>query len=215
MNVEKMTVKDFTTKYSQMKGEASQKALMTKIIKRRYCPVLDKKLMLDLMLEKSVQKQENGIEYIDMFLSKMNVIGAIIALYTNLIVEKNEQGHPDIFKAYDLLTQSGGLDAIYEAIGEREISELMTINGQVMDTFYAKHSAENYIANQIERIGILAGAVVGNALDTLVEVVNGEVGQMFLGKFDEMYKNITGRDFENAGIDLGELANLRDFREVE
>lgn len=59
------------------------------------------------MLDKTIVSGKNGIEYIDMFLSKINFTTAILLLYTKFNVSKNDDSETNAFQDYDLLIERG------------------------------------------------------------------------------------------------------------
>ena len=125
-------------------------------IRDRYCPVLEKKVILQTMLDKTIVLGKNGVEYIDMFLSKINFTTAILLLYTKFNISKNDDSETTAFQDYDLLIERGFLNVISAAIGEDELNELTTINGLLMDNFYAENkNLEAFIAKYTQAFACL------------------------------------------------------------
>ena len=170
----KVLVTDFVNKCRTLTNEKLKNDYITSIMKRSYCPILEKKLVLDLMLEKSLTGEEN--KTIDLFVNKLNFYAAIISLYTYIVPDKDENGVPKSCEMYDSLMEHNLMNPILERIGEREIGELTSINGLLIDNWYANNtSAQAYMNNIINtasrRFGI-AGELI---LEKLTEVLDDEV----------------------------------------
>ena len=147
--MDKISVQDFIKQYNLAKSDSVKNGLVDKIIKRKYCPITDKKLILQLMLDKSIV-EKNGLKHIDMFVHRINFYMALIVLYTKLTINKDDQGNPLSFEAYDLLRENGIFDVLCEKIGEQEISELTLVSQLLMDTYYNENNRmENSILNVI------------------------------------------------------------------
>ena len=192
MNTEnkKMLVSDFINKYISLNGEQTKIALIKSIIKRTYCPILEKRFVLDMMAEKS--RGEGDISYIDMVLNKLNVTMAIIILYTNLEVDKDENGASQTADAYDMLRKNGILDVIYREIGEYELGELMMVNDNVLETWHTKNtSAQAYFSNIIEKVSLIFSTAIGKELSSITDVFNelsSEEKQSFFATLKDNFK---------------------------
>ena len=168
---EKILVGDFVKKYNEFNNDASKEAYLKKIIKRKYCPILEKKLILEMMVEKS--KGDGNIAYIDMVLSKINFYISIIVLYTNLEVEKDDKGIPKTMDAYDMLKQADVFNAILNEIGEKELGELMSVNDVVLDTWHTKNtSTQAYVSSLVEKISLIFSTALGKEIGSLADALN-------------------------------------------
>lgn len=166
----KTPLNDFIKKYTSLNGEQARLGVVKSIIKRTYCPIVEKKLIIEMMIEKS--KGEGDIKYIDMVLSKINFYMAIIAIYTTLEIEKDENGIPKTMEAYDMLTKADLFNAILNEIGERELGELMTVNEAALNTWHTKNtSTQAYISNLVEKIGMIFSTAMGKELGSLAEML--------------------------------------------
>ena len=132
----KIDVPEFIRRYNLLKTDEQRDEFVRNIIWRTYCPVLEKKLVLQTILDKSIITGKNGVQYIDMFLSKINMTTTILILYTKLNIVKTDDSTTNAFQDYDLLFENGLLDQICAIVGEHELNELMTINGFLMDNFH-------------------------------------------------------------------------------
>lgn len=170
----KVLVTDFVNKCRTLTNEKLKNDYIASIMKRSYCPILEKKSVLDLMLEKSLTGKEN--KTIDLFVNKLNFYAAIILLYTYIIPDKDEKGVPKSYEMYDLLMEHNLMNSILERIGEREIGELTSINGLLLDNWYANNTSTKAYVNEVvntasRRFGI-AGELI---LEKLTEVLDDEV----------------------------------------
>lgn len=190
MSDKKTTISEFMKKYNQLSSTESKEKMIKAAIRRTYVPVIEKKLILDLMVQKSVQ--ENDIKYIDMFVSRINFIAAIITLYTTLLPDKDEDDNPKTFEMYDALVENGILDIILEEIGEREFSELTSINGTIMDNWHATNaSTEAYIHNLAETVSHKFGVAAGAGMEKLADVLDDEVKfKRLLGGLEKVVKKV-------------------------
>lgn len=171
--MEKKLVSKFIENYVGLKNDTVKTGQVHSIIRRTYCPLLEKKLILEMMAEKSAVM--DPVPYIDMVLSKLNLTMAILALYTYLEVDKDENGVPKTFEAYDLLIQYDLLNAICNEIGEREINELLSVQEAVLDTWHTKNtSTEAYISGLVEKASEKIGVVAGAGAQQLAEVFEDE-----------------------------------------
>lgn len=170
----KILVTEFVKQYKELTEEKLKDRKIKSIIRRTYCPVLEKKIILDLMLSKSIN--EEGSKYIDLFVNRINFIAAIISLYTTLLPEKDENGISKTYEMYDLLVENNILSKIYENIGERELAELTSINDVVMDTWYgANKSTEAYVSNLLETASRKFGVYIGVGLEKMADALGDEV----------------------------------------
>ena len=166
-------VSEFVEKYNSLKSEEAKAAQVKAIMKRTYCPLIEKKMVLEKMVE--ISKGDGNIAYLDMVLSKLNFTMAIIALYTNLIIDKNEDGTPKSGESYDLLVQADLLNAICNIIGERELNELISVNEAAIDTWHNKNtSVEAYIADLVEKMADRFGVVAGAGAQQLAAILDDE-----------------------------------------
>ena len=170
----KVLVTDFVNKCRTLTNEKLKSDYIASIMKRSYCPILEKKLVLDLMLEKSLTEEEN--KTIDLFVNKLNFYTAIISLYTYIVPDKDEKGVPKSYEMYDLLMEHNLMNPILERIGEREIGELTSINGLLIDNWYDKNaSVQAYVNNTINtasrKFGIAGELLLGKIIETLDDEV--------------------------------------------
>lgn len=181
-NVErKLTVKEFCRRYDMLKTDEQKSNFVQSMVYRTYCPVLEKKVILQTMLDKTIVSDKNGVEYIDMFLSKINFTTTILLLYTKFNISKNDDSETTAFQDYDLLIERGFLNVISAAIGEDELNELTTINGLLMDNFYAKNkNLEAFIAKYTQAFATIFGMFADEGVSELMKYIK-EYGDV-LGK---------------------------------
>lgn len=174
MEEKKILITDFVKKCKSLTNDKLRNDYISNVIKRSYCPILTKKAVLGIMLDKSIT--DDDIPTIDMFANKLNFYGAIISMYTYIIPEKNEEGVPKTYEMYDLLVENDLLNSILERVGERELGELTMINGLLLDNWYSKNaSAQAYIDNLINTASRRFGITAELILDKLNEILEDEV----------------------------------------
>lgn len=167
----KTPVNEFIKKYTSLSGEQAKLGVVKGIMKRTYCPILEKKILIELMVEKS--KGEGKTAYIDMVLAKVNFYMAIIGLYTNLEIEKDDKGVPKTFEAYDELTKADAFNAILNELGEKELGELMSVNDAALNTWHTKNtSTAAFISDLVEKVSMIFSAGLGKELGSITEMFN-------------------------------------------
>ena len=171
-NKERITVSDFVDGYNQLTSDQLKEKYVKKHIVTTYAPILSKRNVLQLMNEKSVV--DGSVKYIDLTVLKLNLIMAILVLYTDIEPNKDEDGKPMTWISYDALKSTGLLERILEYIGD-DIDELLSVQKDVLDTWHMKTSStEAYVANLVEiasqRFGIAAGVV----MEKLTELLDDE-----------------------------------------
>lgn len=168
----KIDVPEFIRRYNLLKTDEQRDEFVKSIIWRTYCPVLEKKLVLQTILEKSITTGKNGIQYIDMFLSKINMTTTILILYTKLNIVKTDDSSTNAFQDYDLLFENGLLDQICDIVGEHELDELMTINGLLMDNFHEENkNIEAYIAKYTEAFATTISVFANEGISELMKYI--------------------------------------------
>lgn len=119
----KITVEKFVNEYmsSDKKNE-----YMSKVVYRTYAPLMEKRIVLDSFISKSV-KNINDLCVIDYVDVDVFFVCAVLLLYTNIEVNKSVDIRNNLYADYDLLINNELLDVIYEKIGKKEIDELTKI----------------------------------------------------------------------------------------
>lgn len=168
----KIDVPEFIRRYNLLKTDEQRDEFVRNIIWRTYCPVLEKELVLQTILDKSITTGKNGVQYIDMFLSKINMTTTILILYTKLNIVKTDDSTTNAFQDYDLLFENGLLDQICAIVGEHELNELMTINGLLMDNFHEENkNIEAYIAKYTEAFATTIGVFANEGISELMKYI--------------------------------------------
>lgn len=173
-----MTILEFIDKYNGLTNEDEKTSLMKTIVKRTYCPIAEKYIVLQKMIDKSVNTEPNGFKYIDMFVSKINYTLALIIMYTSLFIDHDEndennnsdlnENHVPIYEIYDALTESGLLFKIVNYIGEEEAKELDSVNSLLMENFYNRYgSVSAVVGNAIYNFSQMAGVAAGYVVEEL------------------------------------------------
>lgn len=169
-----MTVLEFIDKYTKANSEKAKEQMLRSHIKRTYCPILEKRTILQIMLDNSVVTTDTGVKYIDMTTSRINYTMALIALYTDLTIDKDpdrtdKDGKPigRINECYDGLMESGLIGEICKIIGEIEITEFSAINSDIMQNFESSQGSTQALFSRLwavtsQKIGVAMGVVMEN-----------------------------------------------------
>lgn len=181
----KYTIKEFVEKFEKLSSDQLKENMIKSIISREYAPVLEKKVVLDAMFEKSLMEKD-GIKYVDKFLLNINMTFAILCLYTTFQFDKDGGV---LFDDYDLLVKHNIFDIILMKIGKREISELTNIVNNIEETFDNMHTFEAYIAGQITRFSTMAGIVTKSGYEQLNKTLNDD---KTMSKISENITNTLG-----------------------
>ena len=172
---EKLTVLDFVNKYRNSTSDSERDELVSSIIKRTYVPVLEKQVVLEQFLNKSISTGAYNVKFINSFLAKVNVVIAILLMYTKLDLSKNNDTQTNSFDDYDLLKEFDLIDLIYNKIGEKELKELKSIYDGIVENFEKEFkTVESYIAKQTEKFATIFGEAIAPGLDRLMDIINDE-----------------------------------------
>lgn len=176
---EKILVSKFVEEFKKLSNDTNKFALVKKHVLTHYAPILKKRSVLDIMMDGCVKNGKSG-KYIDLLCSKLNFIGAILILYTDLAIDKKvindddgkEKEIVDIWSAYDLLKESGALEMILNEIGS-DIEELLSIQEQVLGTWHNENaSTAAYISDVVEKISLIFSTALGKEIGSLADMLN-------------------------------------------
>ena len=175
MENNKTLVSKFVEDFKKLSNDANKQAMVKKHVVTHYAPILHKINVLQIMMDGCVKQGKSG-RYIDMMASKLNFIGAVLILYTDLEVDKttNNDGKEvaNIWGAYDQLKESGALDMIVNEIGV-DIEEFLSVQDQILGTWHNEHnSIAAYISNLVENVSMIFSAGLGKELGAFMEVLN-------------------------------------------
>lgn len=173
-NVErKLTVKEFCRRYDMAKTEDTKKQMLEGIIYRKYCPVLEKKIILQTMFDKTIVSSSTGVLHIDHFLSKINMVTASLILYTKLNVKKINSSETTAFDDYDLLFQRNIINDIWNIIGERELKELLNINELITNNYIEENkTADAYISKYVNSFATTIGLFANEGIQELLKYID-------------------------------------------
>ena len=175
---EKNLVSKFVEDFKKLSNDTNKLAMVKKHVITHYAPILKKRNVLDIMMDGCVKSGKSG-KYIDLLCSKLNFIGAILILYTDLAVDKkviNDAGKEkevvDIWTAYDLLKESGALEMILNEIGD-DITELLSVQDQILNTWHNENvSTAAYISDVVEKISLIFSTALGKEIGSLADMLN-------------------------------------------
>jgi len=171
----KTLVSKFVEDFKKVTNENNKLTMVKKHVIRHYAPILHKRNVLDIMMDSCVKHGKSG-RYVDMFVSKLNFVGAILILYTDLEVDKttNADGKEvaNIWEAYDLLKESGAWSMILNEIGD-DLNELLTVQEQILDTWHNENaSVAAYVSDLVEKVSMIFSTALGKELGSIAEVFN-------------------------------------------
>lgn len=170
---ERITVSTFVEKYNKLTNAQLKDKYVKEHVVKTYAPLLSKMTILNLMNEKSVV--DENVKYIDLVVSKLNFVMAILVLYTDIEPDKSDEDKPLTWDAYDTLKSTGLLDKIVQIIGEEEMEELLSVQKNIMDTWHMQNkSTEAYIANLVEIAARKFSVIAGVSMDKLSDVLGDE-----------------------------------------
>lgn len=170
-----MTILEFAEKYNNLNSDKAKDQMLRSHIKRTYCPIVEKRFVLQTMLDKSINTTDVGVKYIDMTVSRINYTMALVALYTDLKIDQSENGQGLINECYDALTQNSIIQNICVILGEDEIREFAAINSDIRQNFESSHGSlqatlAGYLAVFAEKAGVAAGVVLEN-MDNIMQKI--------------------------------------------
>lgn len=178
MNTEnnRTLVSKFVEDFNKLVNDVNKQALVKKHVSTHYAPILKKRNVLEITMNGCIGNGKAG-QYIDMFASKLNFIGSILILYTDLTPDKiiNDEGKeiPNIWGAYDLLKESGAYSMLLNEIGA-DLEELISVQEQILGTWHNENaSAASYISNVVEKVSMILSTAIGKELGSITEVFNG------------------------------------------
>lgn len=173
-NTKKIKVAQLVENYNSLSSSEGKEDLIKSLVIREYMPVLEKKLVIQTMFDKSLVN-DNGNVYVDMFINKINVTFGILAMYTRIDFNKSDDPENSLFDDYDLLMENDLLNKLFNYIPESELNQILTINDQVHETFYNKYkSTEAFVNSVIDRVSTVAGIFLESATDKLNELMQNE-----------------------------------------
>lgn len=173
-NNKKIEITDFVEQFNKTESGEQNKLLMS-IMSRKYAPVLEKKVILQTLLNKSIVQNEGELPYIDMFLSKVNMCAALLILYTNLNMKKDNESKNTWFDDYDLLRESGALMAIFGYIDESELKEVTSIYDILINEFYERNaSTRAYMLSLVDRFANVFGEHASVQMQKFIDLVEEE-----------------------------------------
>ena len=171
---EKITVSTFVERYNRLTNDQLKTKYVKEHVIKTYAPLISKMSILNIMNERSVVNE--NIKYIDLVVSKLNFVMAVLVLYTDIEPDKSEDGKPLTWNAYDALKSTGLIDKIVQIIGEEEMEELLSIQKNIMDTWHMKNkSTEAYITDLVEVAARKFSVIAGVSMDKLSDVLSDEV----------------------------------------
>jgi hypothetical protein len=176
---EKILVSKFVEDFKKLSNDTDRQVMVSEHVVRHYAPILNKKNVLDIMMDGCVKTGKSG-RYIDLLVSKLNFIGATLILYTDLAIDKKvisdsdgkDKEVADMWATYDLLKESGVLEIILNEIGS-DIEELLFIQEQLLGTWHNENASTTaYISDMVEKISLIFSTALGKEISSLADALN-------------------------------------------
>lgn len=168
----KIDVKEFCRRYDMAKTDDAKQKMLESIITRKYCPVLEKKIILQTMFDKTIVTNSNGLSHMDYFLSKINMVTATLIIYTKINTAKNENSETTAFDDYDMLRQRNIMNDIWNIIGQDELDELLNINGLIINNYMEENkTADAYISKYVNAFASTIGVFANEGIQELIKYV--------------------------------------------
>ena len=178
-----ITLDELMDKYNTLKSDDGKINLIKGYVKRTYCPVIEKQAVLKLMVDKSTITEANGNTYVDMFILRINLVLAIIILYTNIIIQTGEK---DLFESYDKLIDSNIVAIVASVIGEKEMEELVSIQSSILNTFDNKNNIISFICDFLMHVSTTLDLVADRGNAKLQEMIEDGTIKDLLSKVDNI-----------------------------
>lgn len=207
--IKKIGIKQFCKEYNNRVPQMQDSYIKDNLVITPYVPFVRKDALADILVKRSTYEYENytkedgtvGSRPTDKI--KVNSVvqyilfcRVIIENYTNLTVETE-----GFFEEYDALKECGLLDKLMistetkpSLIPVDEIAELRSlISMKQADIMQNYVNPSSYIANQVERFGMLAGITLNPILDkiaTSIENMDEKDIEKFGNKLEKMIKRV-------------------------
>lgn len=162
----KYTVKEFVKMWN------NDECTIDNIIMRRYSPILEKKMIADIMVEKSEMETSGGVKFLDPFLLKINFVAAIILLYTNLDIDYEYREGTTFYDDYDLLNEYGIIQSLTEKLSYTDNDELSELNDVFEKTIQGYREKVYSIPAIVARITSVINENINAFSDFLTDLEN-------------------------------------------
>lgn len=170
----KINVKEFCRRYDMTTSADVKAKMLNSIITRTYCPVLEKKVILQTMFDKTIVTGSNGVSHMDYFLSKVNMTTVTLMIYTNINVTKDENSETTAFDDYDMLRQRNLMDEIWNIIGQDELDELLSINSLILNNYMEENkTADAYVKKYVDAFATTLGVFMSEGITEFIDFVKG------------------------------------------
>lgn len=183
------TVKEFVDKFTMLNNIESKKAMIEKIVTKAYLPFAEKVFVSKNIVRCTYYKTDEITNETVLNINTPNSYllfnMEIVNNYTDLQLDRNK-----FSTEYDLLKESGVLDAIIATIPEMEIKELrMVVDMVSKDVLQNEYETHAYINKQLGRFSTILGVTLEPALNQLGEIVEDETkAKRFMDKLSSVFR---------------------------
>ena len=167
-------IENFKTKKimnTQIAPNAVEKYLKEKLEVKDYVPFAEKRELCKRVLNTCNTKEESGLIKVDSVSRYIVFTLSIISKYTNIEFSSGDD-EIDSLDEYDMLCQSGLLNAILDVIGEEYTTCNNILNMMMTDIEANNNTVENVVATVLNRLG--------DSIDGFIEVLAVKVEEMNL-----------------------------------
>lgn len=162
----KIKVSEFVSMFKEAASFQDECEAIRAIIRRTYVPYMEKVTVLKALLGTSFTEQD-GLMVLDHISLHLNYRMAVIFLYTNLEIEKNDDEDKEaLIRAYDMLAELGLFEKIIELIGA-DYTELETVRRNYLENMLAENALTMQFAKQVTRFGSIISAATLPAIRSL------------------------------------------------
>lgn len=171
----KINVGELREVNKEFKGAIITKFKGLEIEVKQYIPILDKIELVSPAANGCIS-EENGLFTVQNSVKNIAYKLAIIKAYTNITLPKDE------FDAFDLINESGILQAVMNAIPKSELEELDTLLHDMIEEqkeiYMQNNTLENIVKNGIEEILVIINKFLGDSsatdlIESATKAVNG------------------------------------------
>ena len=207
--IEKITIKEFVTEYTKRVPQLQESYIKDNLVITPYIPFVRKDALADKLVDVStyvfedytkedgtIGRRKTDKISVNSTVQYLLFCRLVIENYTNLTVETE-----GFFEEYDALKECGLLDKLMISTETRpslipmdEIAELRSlISMKQADIMQNYVNPSSYIANQVERFGMLAGITLNPILDkiaTSIENMDEKDIEKFGNKLEKIIKRV-------------------------
>ena len=152
-----------------------------------YVPFAEKRELCKKVLDACNTKETSGLIKVDSVSRYIIFTISILSTYTNLEFSSGDDQEFDLLDEYDMLCQSGLLNAILDVIGEEYATCNNILNMMMADIEANNNTVENVVATVLGGLGDSVDGFI-DILAAKVEEMNLDLNQIDIDKYKELIK---------------------------